>query len=45
MGVECENIITIEVGRGKAKVNVEVMDSDKQAERKVFSTQLGFGSW
>jgi len=29
MGVECENIITKEVGRGKAKVNIEVMSSDK----------------
>jgi hypothetical protein len=31
VGVECENIITIVVGRGEAKVNIEVMDSDKQA--------------
>jgi len=45
VGVECENVITKEVGRGKAKVNMEVMDIDKQAIRNVFSTQLGFGSW
>jgi hypothetical protein len=45
VGVECENIITKEVGRGKAKVNIEVMDSDKQAVRNVFNTELGFGSW
>jgi hypothetical protein len=42
--VECENIITKEVGRGEAKVNIEVMISDKQAIRNVFSAQLGFGS-
>jgi hypothetical protein len=45
VGVECENVIKIEVGRGKAKVNTEVMDSDKQGVRNVFNTQLGFGSW
>jgi len=45
VGVECENVITKEVGRGKAKVNMEVMDIDKQAIRNVFNTQLGFGSW
>lgn len=43
MDVQCENVITKEVGRGKAKVNIEVMDSDKQAIRNVFSTQLGSG--
>jgi hypothetical protein len=46
VGVDCENIITKEVVRGKAKVNIlEVMDSDKQAIRILFNTQLGFGSW
>jgi hypothetical protein len=45
VGVECENIITIVVGRGKAKVNNEVMDSDKQAVWNAFNTHLGFGGW